>query len=162
MAVCLVISFIIGKITRSVIKSLIEKQEQRRNMYVSNPRGGSLNSEISDNTEIEGIILACISGDESYLVKDTITILTIFNLVKAKINQEFFILTSNMMRFLALSLLNKKQTFIIKIGNIVTSSNNRIRFFNRVIKATAIDFVGGILSTFSYSVLLTIISFSQW
>ena len=64
-----------------------------------------------------------------------------------------------MMRFLALNLISTDQTLIVKIGNILASSNNRIRLFARMMGATPIGFVGALFSMLPYAVLMMVIYF---
>lgn len=115
MALTFLIFFAVGKI----FKAVIEKQEQNntKNINVSNPRGGNFGLEFSDNTELAHTILACIANNERYLVKNPELTKIVFALVKAKIKKESLVLTPNMLRFLALKLINNDQTLIVKIGN---------------------------------------------
>ena len=153
MALSFLIAFAVGKI----VKSVIEKQKR----HIVNPRGGDLTIglELSDDTELAKMILSCISDNERYLVKDPRIIQIVFNLVKAKIKQESLVLTPNMMRFLAFNLRSNDQTLIVKIANVIASSNNRIRLFARVMGALTIGFLGALFSTIPYAVLMMIIYF---
>ena len=83
---------------------------------MANPRGGNIGLGFSDNTELAHTILTCIADNERYLVKDPEIIKMVFDLVKAKIKNESLVLTPNMLRFLALKLINNDQPFIVKIG----------------------------------------------
>lgn len=80
-------------------------------------------------------------------------------MVKAKIKDESLVLTSNMMRFLSLKLLSKDQALIVKVGNAVFSSENRVRLFARVLVASIMRFVGALFPTFPYVVLMMFIYF---
>ena len=155
-ALAFLVAFAVGKI----VKAVIEKQKQKQK-NITNPRGGNLTIglELSDDTELTKIILSCISDNEHYIVKDPRIIQIVFNLVKARVKQESLILTPNMMRFLALKLINNDQTLIVKLGNIIASSNNRIRLFVRLMGATAIGFLGALFSTLPYAVLMMVIYF---
>lgn len=157
-ALSFLISFAVTKIVKSVIKKLIEKQKQKNaeNTNIIDPRGGSFGLEFSDNTELAYTILACIADNQRYLVKDPEVIEIVFRLVKAKIKNESLALTPNMMRFLALKLINKDQTLIVKIGNILMSSRTQARVFG----ATIIGLLGAAFSTLPYALLLVIIHFS--
>ena len=84
----------------------------------------------------------------------------VFALVKAKIKKESLVLTPNMMRFLALKLINNDQTLIVKIGNIVASSNTRARLFSRVIGSLVIGFLGALAATLPYSILMLLLYFT--
>ena len=90
---------------------------------MANPRGGNIGLGFSDNTELAHTILTCIADNERYLVKDPEIIKMVFDLVKAKIKNESLVLTPNILRFLALKLINNDQTLIVKIRNIIVSSN---------------------------------------
>ena len=127
---------------------------------MANPRGGNIGLGFSDNTELAHTILTCIADNERYLVKDPKIIKMVFDLVKAKIKNESLILTPNMLRFLALKLINNDQTLIVKIGNIIMSSNNRARLFARVSRSAIIGFVGGLFSIFPYAVLIMVVYFN--
>ena len=93
------------------------------------------------------------------MVKNPRIIPIVFNLGKARIKRESLILIPNMIRFLALNLINNDQTLIVKIGHILASSNNRIRLFARVMEVTTIEFLGALFSTLPYAVLMMVISF---
>nr|YP_010471962.1 hypothetical protein N4L39_pgp092 [Haslea avium]YP_010472028.1 hypothetical protein N4L39_pgp026 [Haslea avium]UVG41427.1 hypothetical protein [Haslea avium]UVG41493.1 hypothetical protein [Haslea avium] len=152
MALSLLIFFTVGKIFKAVIEK--QKRNNAKNIKIVNPRGGSLGLEFSDDTELANTILSCIDDNERYLVKHPELTKIVFALVKAKIKKESLILTPNMMRFLALKLINNDQTVIVKIGNIVASSNNRARFFSRVIGSAIIGFVGAFLAGIPYIILM--------
>lgn len=156
-ALSFLIAFAVGKI----VKAVIEKQKRKKNRPIASTRGGNLTIglELSDDTELAKMILSCISDNERYLVKDPRIIQIVFNLVKARIKRESLVLTPNMMRFLALNLISNDQTLIVKIGNVLASSNNRIRLFARLIGATTIGFLGALFSTLPYAVLMMVIYF---
>ena len=127
---------------------------------MSNPTGGNTNIEFefSDDTESAHTILASIADNERYLVKDPEIIKIIFDLVKAKIKNESLVLTPNMIRFLALTLINNDQTLVVKI---VASSNDRARLFARVYVIIIIGFVSALFSTLPYAVLMMVIFFDS-
>lgn len=130
----MVLSFLIFFAVGQIVKKTLAKLEQKnaKSINMPNARGGNLKLEFSEDTELAFTILSCIAENERYLVKDPRIIEVIFALVKAKIKDESLILTPNLMRFLALKLINPDQTLIVKIGNIVASSNNRARLLARV------------------------------
>ena len=163
MALSFLIFFAVGKIFKAVIEKLIEKQKRKNvgNVNMANPRGGNIALEFSDDTELAHTILTCIADNERYLVKDPEIIKMVFNLVMAKIKNESLVLTPNMLRFLALKLINNDQTLIVKIGNVLLSSNNRARLFARVSGSVMIGFVGALCSIFPYAVLMMVIYFSS-
>ena len=148
MALSFLILFAVGRI----IKAVIEKQKRKnaQNVNTANLRGG-----FSDDTELTNTILTCIGDNERYLVKDPKIIKMVFDLVKAKIKNESLVLTPNILRFLALKLINNDQTLIVKIRNIIVSSNNRARLFARVSGS-----VGALFSIFPYAVLMMVIYFN--
>lgn len=164
MALSFLIFFAVGKIVKAVVEKQKQKRKQKRkntkNINMANPIGGNLGLEISDDTELANTILTCIADNERYLVKDPEIIKMVFNLVKAKIKNESLVLTPNMMRFLALKLINNDQTLTVKIGNILASSNNRARLFARVSGSALIGFVGALFSMFPYAVLMAIFYFT--
>jgi hypothetical protein len=158
MALSFLIFFAVGKIFKAVIEK--QKQNNTKNINIANPRGGNLGLEFSDDTELAHTILACIADNERYLVKDPELTKIVFALVKAKIKKESLVLTPNMMRFLALKLINNDQTLLVKIGNVVASSNNRARLFSRVIGSAIIGFVGALVATLPYCILMLLLYFN--
>lgn len=154
-ALSFLVFFAVGKIVKAVI------EKQKRNIHIASPRGGniSVGLELTDDTELAEVILSCINDNEHYMIKDPRIIQIVFDLVKAKIKKESLVVTPNMIRFLALSLLSNDQTFIVKIGNILASSNNRIRLFARLMGAGVIGFLGALFSTLPYAVLIMVIYF---
>ena len=157
----MVLSFLIFFAVGKIVKGVIDKLERKnaKNINMPNPRGGNIGLEFSDDTELAFTILSCIADNERYLVKDPEIIEVVFALVKAKIKKESLVLTPNMMRFLALKLINHDQTLIVKIGNIVASSNNRARLFAQVFGAAIIGFVGAVVSTLPYAILMLLLYF---
>ena len=158
MALSFLILFAVGRIVKAVVDK--QKRKNVENVNMANPRGGSIGLEFSDDTELAHAILTCIADNERYLVKDPEIIKMIFDLVKAKIKNESLVLSPNMLRFLALKLINNDQTLIVKIGNIIVSSNNRARLFARVSGSAIIGFVGALFSIFPYAVLMMVIYFN--
>ena len=158
MALSFLIFFSVGKI----VKAVVEKQKRKNagNVNMVNTRGGSIELKFSDDTELVHTILTCIADNERYLVKDPEIIKMVFDLVEAKIKNESLVLTPNMLRFLALKLINNDQPFIVKIGNILVSSNSRVRLFARVSGSAIIGFVGALFSIFPYAVLMMVIYFN--
>lgn len=157
MALSFLIFFAVGKIVKAVIEK--QKQNNAKSINISNPRGGNLGLEFSDDTELARTILACIADNQRYLVKDPELTKIVFALVKAKIKKESLVLTPNMMRFLALKLINEDQTLIVKIGNFLFSSDNRARLFSRVIGSSIIGFVGVLVTTLPYCILMLLLYF---
>lgn len=160
MALSFLIFFAVGKIVKAVVVKKL-KQKNTKNLNIANPKGGNIGLEFADDTELAHAILTCMADNERYLVKDPKIIKMVFNLVKAKIKNESLVLTPNMMRFLALKLINNDQTLIVKIGNIIASSNNRARLFVRVSGSAIIGFVGALLSTLPYGILMMVLYFDS-
>lgn len=157
----MVLSFLIFFAVGQIVKKTIAKLEQKnaKNINMPNNRGGSLNFELSDDTELAFTILSCIAENEPYLVKDPRIIELVFGLAKAKIKEESLVLTPNLMRFLALKLIKPDQTLIVKIGNILVSSNNRARLLARVYGAAILGFVGALFSALPYAILMFFLYF---
>lgn len=160
-AYVMVLSFLIFYAVGIIVKAVIEKQKRKNAKNIPNPRGGSIGLEIADDTELGLTILSCISDNERYLVKNLKIIKLIFGLVKAKIKNESLVLTPNIIRFLALKLINNDQSLIVKIGNVVASSSNRARLLVRVSGAAVIGFVGALLAVFPYALLMMVIFFDS-
>lgn len=153
------IFFMIGKIVREVIEKQKQKRENSKYINMPNPKGGSLGIELSDNNELALTILSCIADNENYLVKNKELIKIVFGLVHEKIKNEYLVFTPNIMRFLALKLINNNQSVIVKIGNIVVSSNNRVRISARVLGTAVIALVGGLFAAFLYAIFMALIYF---
>lgn len=159
MALTFCLFFAIGKIVRGIIEKQKQKRENSKYINMPNPKGGSLGLELSDNNELALTILSCIADNESYLVKNQELIKMVFVLVHEKIKNESLVLTPNMMRFLALKLLNNNQSVIVKIGNMVVSSNNRVRVSARVLGTAVIALVGGLFAALPFAILMALIYF---
>jgi hypothetical protein len=144
----------------TIIKRVIEKQETAK-IKVPNPKGGGMEIEFTDDSELASVILSCIADNEFYIVKNPKIIDLIFSLVKKKIKNESLIITPNMMRFLALKLLSNDESLIVKLGNIVTSSDNRIRLFSRVLGSAILGFLGALFSIFPYALLIAVLYFGS-
>ena len=65
------------------------------------------------------------------------------------------------MGFISLKLLNNDKSLIVKLGNLVVSSNNGARLLSRVLASTILGFVGALFSIFSYAFLRTVLYFSS-
>ena len=159
-AYVMVLSFLIFYAVGIIVKAVIKKQKKNAK-HIPNPRGGSIGLEIADDTELGLTILSCISDNEGYLVKDPKIIKLVFGLVKAKIKDESLVITPSMVRFLALKLINNDQSLIVKIGNVVASSNNRARLLVRVSGAAVIGFVGALIAVFPYALLMVVLFFDN-
>lgn len=153
------IFFAVGRIVKSVVKKQERQREKSKYIQIPNPKGGAIEFQISDDRELSGLIISCIADNEAYLVKDEKIIKVIFSLVKAKIKDESLVLTPNMIRFLALRILNSDSGLIAKIGNVIVSSDNRVRLLTRVMGAAGIGLVSALLSSFAYGILIMILYF---
>lgn len=153
MALSFCLFFAIARIVKSVVK--------KQRIQMPNPKGGAIGLQVSDDRELGTLILSCIADDEIYSVKNERVVKVIFDLVQAKIKNESLVLTPNMMRFLALKLLNNnnKSSLITKVGNMVVLSDNRVRLVNRVAGAAVIGFVTGLMTSISYGILLMLLYF---
>lgn len=109
MVVTLLLLYGISKLVKSVIK----KQKNAKNIF--NLRGGEIEFEIDDDTELALTILSCIEDNKIYLVKNKKIIKLVFNLVKAKVQKKSLVINPNLMRFLALKLINNDQILIVVI-----------------------------------------------
>ena len=161
MALSFCIFFAVGKIVKSVVEKQQRQREKSKHIQMPNPKGGAIGFQVSDDTELGGLILSCIADNEAYLVKDERIIKVIFSLVKAKIKDESLVLTPNTIRFLALRLLNTDSSLIAKIGNVVVSSDNRVRLLTRVAASAGIGVISALLSSFAYGMLIMILCFDS-
>lgn len=161
MALALCISFIVGRTVKSVVEKQYKKSKKSKNIQMPNPRGGAIGLQVSNDTELESLILSSIVENEAYLVKDKKIRQVIFSLVKAKIKDESLVLTPNMMRFLALKLLKSDSGLITKIGNTVVLSDNRVPFLNRGVGSAVIRIANALLSSFSYGILIMLLYFEN-
>lgn len=66
-----------------------------------------------------------------------------------------------MIRFLALQLIKKDKTLILKFANIVVSSKNRVRLLTRTLGSIAIGVVGALVSIFPVAIFLTVFYFYE-
>lgn len=152
MALSFLIFFAVGK----TVKAVFDKQKRKNawNITIPNPRGRNIGLKIFDYNKLAITILYYIADNERYLVKDPKIIKLIFGLVKAKIKEEFLVLTPNIMRFLALKLLNNNKSLILKIGNIIVLSTNQTRLIARLSGSAIIGFLGTLFSIFPYAILM--------
>ena len=159
------LSFILFYTITRIVKSVIEKQKQKKRNYakIPNPKGGSSEIEgtITDESELGLAILSCIADEHSYIVKHPKIIRLVFNLVMRQINDESLKLTPNMMRYLAMRLLKKDQTIIAIIGNVLLETESQSRFFARIGGAAFIGAITGFFGAFQYSILLSMLYFFQ-
>jgi hypothetical protein len=160
MALTFIIFFSVSKI---VIYFLEKNQHNNNNKEtkIHNPRGGAKELKLSDDNELSSVILSCIANDESYIVKNEQIKNLIYHLAKEKLKNESLVITPNMIRFLALNLLSKDQTLIVKIGNVVVSSNNRVRLLTRFLGTAVIGFVGGLIASAPYAIFMAVVYFDQ-
>lgn len=154
MTLTFLISFAVTKILKEVIKRLTEKK-----LKLPNPRGGGSSIQLSDDDELALTILSCIADNELYLVKSKKLKQLIFALVKGEIKNESLGLTPNLIRFLALRLLNPDKSLIVKVGNLILLSSNRARLFFRLKGSALIGVIGALCTTLPYAILLVILYF---
>ena len=161
MALSFLIFFAVGRIFKAVIKSVIEKQKKNnpKNVDIPNPRGGNFGFDLTDDSELAHTILTCIADNERYLVKDPELTKIIFALVKVKVENQSVILTPNLIRFLALKLINNDQTFMVQVGNFVASSNNRFRLLSRTFGSAIFGFMAALITTLPYGILMLLLYF---
>jgi len=157
MALTFILFFSVTRVVQEVIK---KRKKSKEEVKLPNPRGGGTTVQLSDDTELALTILSCIADNESYLVKSPKIKELVFNLAKEKIKNESLVITPNVMRFLALKLINPDQTLIVKIGNIVLSSSNRARLLVRIMGSAAIGIIGALFATLPYAILLVILYFN--
>jgi len=101
-------------------------------------------------------ILTCVADHQRYIVKNDELRNLIFKLISSKTsNDKLLALTPNMIRFLALKLLNNDQSLTVKIGNILVSSSNRVR----ILGSASIGLVGAFAFLFNYDNVMAIIYF---
>ena len=151
------IFFALGKIVRSVIEK--RKRQESKHIQIPNPKGGGIELQASNDEELSKIILSCIADNEIYLVKDERIVKLIFNLVKIKIQHESLILTPNMIRFLALKLLNNDLNLFVKMGNTILLSDNPTRLLTRSAGTAIFGLLGGLIKANAGWILLTIVFF---
>ena len=153
------LSFCLFFAVARIVKSVVKKQQ----IQMPNPKGGAIGLQVSNDKELGTLILSCIADDEIYSVKNERVLKAIFDLVQAKIKNESLVLTPNMMRFLALKILNNsnKSSLVTKVGNIVVLSDNRVRLVNRVVGSAVIGFVTGLMTSISYGILLMLLYFDN-
>lgn len=151
-------------ITYSVITITKQVREKRRKKVekLNTFRGGNLKLDFSDEEELGLTILTCIVDNENYLVTSQRIKDLIFRLVKAKIKNDSLVLTPNLIRFLALTLLKEDKTFITRVGSILISSNNRARLMIRTIAAAVLGSIGAAIPVLlPFSILMAISMYTQ-
>jgi hypothetical protein len=159
MALTFILFFGVTKIIKQVIEKKINNNNNNKEIKIHNPRGGSAQIQLSDDNELALIILSCIQDNQQYLVTNPEIKQFIFSLVTKKLKNESLTITPNMIRFLALKLITKDQTLLVKIGNVVLSSNNRVRLLTRLAGTATIAILGALFSLFPYAVLMAIMYF---
>lgn len=165
MTLTFILFFTIGKITRNVFNKLIENKKQKnrgenyKTITLYNPNRGSLELILKDDMELAKTILTCIADNESYIIKSPELIRIIFTFVREKITNKSLVLTPNLLRFVALKLINDDQKMVTKVGNVILSSNNRVRLYNRIIGAAAIGTFGALIVITPYAVILALMYF---
>ena len=124
-------------------------------------RGGKIEFTLSDENELGLTILSCINDNEKYLVTSPRIKELIFRLAKEKIKNQSLVITPNLIRFFALTLVNQEKSLIVKIENVIMSSENRTRFITRVIGASLMGLLGAAATLLPYAVLLTLLVFIE-
>lgn len=158
MIIVFILFFSIGRITKSVLKKLKLKNNKRVNLV--NPVGGDLQIGFSDESEISDLILECIADDQIYKFVDSKMIKTIYDGVKVKISSEsLLILSPNLARFVATKLIKKNQNRLVQIARIIVDSDNRARFLIRIYGTAVIAFIGSLVTTLPYVILLLVTYF---
>ncbi len=142
---------------------VLERQKPAKDVKVKmpNPKGGGVKMEFTDDSELASIILSCIADNELYVVRNPRIIELVFGLVKEKVKNESLVITPNMMRFLALKLLNNNESFIVRFGSIVASTDNRARLVSRLLGSAIFAFVGTLLSTLPYAAVMALFYFGS-
>lgn len=158
MALSFLITYSVTTIALSVVRKQIEKR-QNKPINIPNPTGGTLGLKLSDDTDLAYTILSCISDNERYLVKDPELTKIVFGLVKTKVKNQSLSLTPNLMRFLALKLIKNDQTLMVKIGNILASSNHRARVLSRITVSGMIGVVGALMAPIPYCIFMVLVFF---
>ena len=162
MALTFIIVYWVTTITKQAIeKQMSSKKKKNKTIKLPDPRGGGKEIKVSDDTELGFIILSCIADNESYIVKSQKIREVIFRLGKRKIEKDSLVITPNMIRFLALKLINEDQSLIVKIGNIVFSASNRIRLMTRIVGTSVIAFMGAIFMNLPFAILMVMVYFDQ-
>jgi hypothetical protein len=173
MALTFCLFFAIGKIINEVLKKLQTRKTGKtgKAIKIPNPKGGigSMEIDFSDDSELASVILSCISDNELYVVKNPKIIELVFDLVKERLTKDSLVLTPNMMRFLALKLLSNDKKLAVRFGNlgvvrfggIVASSGNVTRLVRRILGSAIIGIAGGLLSMFSYALIIAVFYFDS-
>lgn len=166
MALVFILFYLVGKITRNVIKKQMEyrkiNEANKHKIKGINPRGGQamdIDVSIEDTNLLSEIILSCIEDEGRYRIISAKLKKLLFKMVKEELRGQAFVLTPNMLRFLALTLKSDDHTLQAKIGSLILSSDNQVRFVARAFGTAVIAFVGGLFVSASYAILLAIIYF---
>jgi hypothetical protein len=81
--------------------------------------------------------------------------------MKEKVKNQSLIITPNMIRFLALTLLKNDESLIKKIGNVVVSADSRAQLFSRIFGSSIIGLVAGLFQFFPLAILMTMIYYDS-
>ena len=159
MALTFLITYLVTIIVIQVLEKRSKQKEEKQKIV--NLRGGKIEFTLSDENVLVLTILSCINDNEKYLVTSPRIKELIFRLAKEKIKNQSLVITPNLIRFFALKLLNEDQFLILKIGNLVVSSENRVRLITRLLGTSVLALLGATVSLFPYAVLLAMIFFAE-
>jgi hypothetical protein len=148
MAIAFLISY---QITRFIIKDREKKQTLTN--HGQNLRGGSVESE---NREI---IVSCVENGKTYLVTDQGLANVIMSIAKEKFKNNSYIISENLVRYIALKLKSENFGFLIKVKNAIMFSDNPIRFISRISAALIIGSITAVTQMIPYAILLMILTF---
>lgn len=158
-AYIMALSFCLFFAIAQIVKEVLKKQEAAKDVKMPNPTGGSMKMEFTDDSELALTILTCIADNEVYIVRHPKIRELVFGLVKEKIKNESLLITPNMIRFLALKLLDNDKGLMIRLGSIIVLSDNRVRFLSRLLGASILGFVGNLLAVFPYALMMAVLYF---
>ena len=102
--------------------------------------------ELFSEFSIVKLILSCIATEKSYIVRDLPIIHIIFTLVKAKLQQKFLILSSTLILFITIKLINNEKTLVGKVGNMIVYLHTKSRLYLQTSAAIVIGKTGGFIS----------------
>lgn len=159
MVLTFIITYWVTKSVKDILKRHFSKESQNT-VQVPNVVGGGF-PVLVDDTEIAMTILTCISDQGSYLVKDPKVIQIIFGLTKEKLKNESLVITPNLIRFFALRLVNSQPSTLVRIGNLVSSTDNQVRLLFRVGGSLVAGAVASLAATLPYGILFLLIFFME-
>ena len=155
----------IGMVAKKALQKLIRRHKAKQKLQQPSTgglfgelrlpsRGGSnFDLDLVDENELALTILHCIHDGYSYLVHDKRLTAIIFKLIRAKMANQSLVISTNLMRFIALKMLKPEESiWEVGINNIVLT-DNRNRLIVRVLASIAVGLANLAIGSLFYGLL---------